>query len=58
MEYLYDNTLSKGGCMVFEDYGHPALLGNRLAIHQFFNERKNCLKFFSQFSGFYIVVKQ
>src|ERR1035437_795761 len=58
MEYLYDNTLSKGGCMVFEDYGHPALLGNRLAVDQFFNERKDCLKFFSQFSGFYIVVKQ
>jgi hypothetical protein len=58
MEHLYDTTLSNGGCMVFEDYGHPALLGNRLAIHQFFDERNDCLKFFSQFSGFYIVVKQ
>jgi O-methyltransferase len=58
MEHLYDTTLSNGGCMVFEDYGHPALLGNRLAIHQFFDERNDCLKFFSQFSGLYIVVKQ
>jgi hypothetical protein len=58
LEYLFDNALSKGGCMVFEDYGHPALLGNRLAVDQFFNERKDCLRLFSQFSGFYIVVKQ
>jgi hypothetical protein len=57
MEYLYDNVLSVGGFMVFEDYGHPALLGNRLAIHSFFDDRHNCIKFFSQFSGYYIVVK-
>jgi hypothetical protein len=44
--------------MVFEDYGHQALLGNRLAIHQFFDKKKDCIKIFSQFSGFYIVVKQ
>jgi hypothetical protein len=57
IEYLYDNVLSKGGFMVFEDYGHPALLGNRLAIHSFFDDKKDCTQFFSQFSGYYIVVK-
>jgi predicted O-methyltransferase YrrM len=57
MEYLYDSVLSEGGFMVFEDYGHPALLGNRLAIHQFFDDKKDCNRFFSQFSGYYIVTK-
>jgi hypothetical protein len=58
MEQLFDDVLSKNGFMVFEDYGHQALLGNRLAIHQFFDKKKDCIKIFSQFSGFYIVVKQ
>lgn len=57
MEYLYDKVLARGGFMVFEDYGHPALLGNRLAIHSFFDEKQDCIKFFSQFSGYYIVIK-
>lgn len=57
VEFLYNTILSKGGFMVFEDYGHQALLGNRLAIHQFFDNKKGCIKFFSQFSAFYIVVK-
>lgn len=57
MEFLYENILSRGGFMVFEDYGHPALLGNRLAIHRYFDNKQNCVKFFSQFSGFYIVIK-
>lgn len=57
IEYLYDKILSTGGFLVFEDYGHPALLGNRLAIHSFFDEKQNCIKFFSQFSGYYIVIK-
>jgi O-methyltransferase len=57
IEYLYESVLSKGGFMVFEDYGHPALLGNRLAIHQYFDQKDDCIKFFSQFSGFYIVIK-
>jgi hypothetical protein len=52
MENLFEKILSKGGFMVFEDYGHPALLGNRLAIHRFFDNRKDCVRFFSQFSGY------
>lgn len=54
---IYDNILAKGGVMIFEDYGHPRLLGARLAVHEYFDKMHGCLKFFSQFSGFYIVVK-
>jgi predicted O-methyltransferase YrrM len=54
---LFEQKLSPGGVMVFEDYGHPALLGNRLAIHNYFDTRKDCFRFFSQFSGYYIVTK-
>jgi hypothetical protein len=57
MEHLFEDVLSRNGFMVFEDYGHQALLGNRLAIHQFFDKKKNCMKIFSQFSAFYIVIK-
>jgi hypothetical protein len=28
-----------------------------LAIHEFFEGRKDCITFFSQFSGYYIVIK-
>lgn len=55
--HIFENLLSPGGIMVFEDYGHPALLGNRLAVHEFFDKRKDCFRFFSQFSGYYVVVK-
>ena len=58
MEELFEKTLSSGGVMILEDYGHPALLGNRLAYHHFFDQRKDCFKFFSQFSGFMIIVKK
>jgi hypothetical protein len=43
--------------MVFEDYGHAQLLGNRAAVHNYFDNRPGCVQFFSQFSGCYIVVK-
>jgi hypothetical protein len=54
---LWDTRLVKGGFMVLEDYGHAALLGNRLAAHEFFDQRQDAHVFFSQFSGFYIAVK-
>lgn len=57
VEHLFDNHLSDGGLMVFEDYGHPALLGNRLAVHECFDNRKDCFTFYSQFSGYYVVLK-
>ena len=57
VENIYEQMLSPGGVMVFEDYGHPHLLGCRVAVHEYFDQRHDCVKFFSQFSGFYIVVK-
>jgi hypothetical protein len=54
---LFEDRLSPGGVIVFEDYGHPALLGCRVAVHEFFDGRSDCVRFFSQFSGLYIVVK-
>jgi hypothetical protein len=57
-EYIYPK-LSAGGCIVFEDYGHHALLGARRAIDQFiYKNRDNLFCFFSFFSGLKIVVKR
>ncbi|MBL0714023.1 MAG: class I SAM-dependent methyltransferase [Desulfosarcina sp.] len=54
---IYPEMLAPGGIMIFEDYGHAQLLGNRVAVDDFFDGRRGCVKFFSQFSGSYIVVK-
>lgn len=54
---LFEDRLAPGGVMVFEDYGHPALLGCRVAVHEYFDGRTDCLRFFSQFSGSFVVVK-
>lgn len=58
IDEVYHRRLSLNGAMVFEDYGHPALLGNRLAV----DEGLRCpapagFQFFSQFSGLYVAVK-
>jgi len=58
MEELFERVLSKGGVIVFEDYGHAGLLGNRVAVENYFNGRTDCFKFFSQFSGYFIVYKK
>lgn len=57
LEKLWETKLKVGGLAVLEDYGHPQLLGNRLAAHQFFDNRKNSFTWFSQFSGFYQALK-
>ncbi len=54
---IFDKRLSTGGIMIFEDYGHANLLGNRLAVHECFEGKANSFQFFSQFSGSYIVCK-
>lgn len=54
---IFPDVLAPGGVMVFEDYGHAQLMGNRAAVHQFFDNRPGCVQFFSQFSGCYIVIK-
>jgi predicted O-methyltransferase YrrM len=57
LENLYEERLSTGGILVIEDYGHAPLLGSRVAVHRFFDGKRGCVKFFSQFSGFYFVIK-
>jgi hypothetical protein len=56
-ETLFEKHLSPGGIMLFEDYGHASLLGNRMAVHEFFDGRTDCFTFFSQFSGCYLAIK-
>jgi predicted O-methyltransferase YrrM len=50
--------LSPGGVLACEDYGHPALLGNRAAVHEGLEGRGGGFRFFSQFSGLYIFFKR
>jgi hypothetical protein len=50
--------LSAGGVLACEDYGHPALLGNRAAVHEGLEGRGGGFRFFSQFSGLYIFFKR
>lgn len=48
--------LSLHGMIVIEDYGHPALLGSRAAVHEELDGRRGCMRFFSQFSGLYAAI--
>ena len=57
IEEIFDNRLVTGGLMIFEDYGHAGLLGNRLAVHEAFDHKVGAFCFFSQFSGSFIVCK-
>jgi len=50
--------LSAGGVLACEDYGHPALLGNRAAVHEGLEGRDGGFRFFSQFSGLYLFFKR
>jgi hypothetical protein len=43
--------------MLFEDYGHPGLLGSRVAIDNFFKGRQDTFTYFSQASGYFIAYK-
>ena len=54
---IFEKRLVPGGIMIFEDYGHASLLGNRIAIHEGFEDRRNAFCFFSQFSGSFFVCK-
>lgn len=54
---VFNQYIVKGGIAVFEDFGHPALLGNRVAIKKYFNSKKGIYSLYSQFSGLYSVVK-
>lgn len=50
--------LSSGGIIIFEDYGHDFCLGARVATERFLAKKKDCIKFFSGFSGLQIFVKK
>lgn len=54
---LWERHIPVGGIVVMEDYGHAALLGNRLAVHEFFDGRDDAFTNFSQFSGFFVAVR-
>lgn len=56
-EKLWESRLSQFGIMAFEDYGHPALLGNRLAVNEHVRNAAPGFEFFSQFSGIYAKLK-
>lgn len=55
-ERLWEHHLAPGGVLVCEDYGHPALLGSRAAVHDATDGRPG-FRFFSQFSGLHISLK-
>jgi hypothetical protein len=57
IDALLPTRISVGGLLVFEDYGHPALLGNRIAVHEGLRKYPGCFQFFSQFSGLYFAMK-
>ncbi len=57
LEYLWETRMPVGGVVAMEDYGHAALLGNRVAVHEFFDGRRDAYTWYSQFSGIFIAVK-
>ncbi len=57
LDTLLSGQLSPRGILACEDYGHPALLGNRAAVHEALDGKQGSFQFYSQFSGFYIVLK-
>ncbi len=57
IDTILDHHLVPGGLLVVEDYGHPALLGSRIAVHEALEQRQDLFRFYSQFSGLYIAAK-
>ncbi len=57
LDYLWTRRIPEGGIVAMEDYGHAALLGNRVAVHEFFDGRRDAFTYFSQFSGLFVAVK-
>ena len=42
---IFDYCLAPSGLMLFEDYGHASLLGNRLAVHKLFDRKRVLILF-------------
>lgn len=57
IEALLDDRIPRHGLLVCEDYGHPALLGNRAAVQESLEGKTGLFRYFSQFSGYYVVLK-
>ncbi len=57
LDTIFDKILAKKGVAIMEDYGHAPLLGSRVAFHEYFDSKRGIFKFFSQFSGFQVVIK-
>lgn len=57
IDTLMPSKIVPGGLLVCEDYGHPALLGNRVAVHESLDRYPFAFRWFSQFSGLFIVAK-
>lgn len=57
LDAVIPEQLSPRGILVCEDYGHPALLGARAAVHEGLDGKNGLFRFFSQFSGLYVVLK-
>lgn len=57
IDRLWLHHLPARGALVCEDYGHPALLGNRAAFHEEMDGTPGAFRFFSQFSGLQIALK-
>lgn len=53
LNYVFNKYVSGGGLVVVEDYGHPALLGNRIAVNEFVSNNRELFKYYSQFSGLF-----
>jgi len=54
---ILSQRLAAGGVLAVEDYGHPALLGSRAAVHEELDGQPGYFRYFSQFSGIYSIVK-
>lgn len=57
IDRLWRHHLPARSVLACEDYGHPALLGNRVAVHEELDANRSGFKFFSQFSGLHITLK-
>lgn len=57
IDALMPTKITPGGLLVCEDYGHPALLGNRVAVHEALSRHPVAFRWFSQFSGLFVLSK-
>lgn len=54
---LLNGHLADYGMIIIEDYGHPALLGSRVAVEEIIAQHPNLVSWYSQFSGLFMLLK-